>query len=215
MKKISYKWARGYAMFGIAILIVSIIGSAYAYYQVSATNNSISGEAGGGSPPTLTVTKESTGAIGALIPINMTTTDLTNGAKGWNGTAINSSWNASQACLDKNGYTVCQIYSATVKNNLSMAVNFNINLTSLTAATAPNLEAVKMASNISVTDVTSIKNNGLICSITSLNANATSSKCYFMIFVKNLPSAQTDSGTFTGTVTAAASTGETMYAKFS
>lgn len=216
MEKQKYGKSLVYAIVGVMVLIVTVAGSAYAYYQASATNNtSVTGTAGGGEGPTLTVKKESTGATGNLIPINMTTDDLTNGAKGWGTNAVNTGWNASKSCIDKNGYTVCQVYSVTVKNNSNTAQTFNINLTSLTGASAPNLEAVAMASNISVTDVTSIKSNGLICATSSLAANATSTKCYFMVFIKNLSSAQTDSGTFTGTVTATSSTGAQIYAQFS
>lgn len=203
-----------YAIVGVMVLIVAVAGSAYAYYQASVANStSVTGTAGGGAAPTLTVTKESTSANGNLIPINMTTTDLTSGAKGYGNTG--SSFDATKSCIDKNSYSVCQVYSVTVKNNSNTDQTFNINLTSLTAGSAPNLEAVKMNTSVSVTDVTSIKNNGLICTTSSLANNATSTKCYFMVFIKNLSTAQTDSGSFTGTVTATSSTGDKIYAKFS
>ena len=157
--------------------------------------------------------KESTSATGNLIPINMTTTDLTSGAKGYGNSG--STFDATKACIDKNGYTVCQVYSVTVKNNSNTAQTFDINLTRFTRSTTPNLEAVKMASGVSVTDVNTIKNNGLICTTSSLTYNTTSTKCYFMVFIKNLNSAQTDKGTFTGTVTATSSTGAQIYAQFS
>lgn len=203
-----------YAIVGVMVLIVAVAGSAYAYYQASAVNSDVvKGTAGGGAAPTLTVTKESTGATGNLIPIDGDKDTLTKGAKGYGNTG--SSFDATKSCIDKNSYSVCQVYSVTVKNNSNTAQTFNINLTSLTAGSAPNLDAVRMASNISVTDVTSIKNNGLICTTSSLNNNNTSTKCYFMVFIKNLNSAQTDSGSFSGTVTATSSTGAQIYAQFS
>lgn len=205
-----------YAIVGVMALIVAVSGSAYAYYQASATNNTtVTGTAGGGSAPTLTVTKVSNKNTGNLIPIDMTTEMLTNAAKGWTGTAVGTAWNANYACKDKNGYTVCQIYSVTVKNNATVPVTYTINLTSLSGTNTPNIEAVAMASNISVTSATSIKNNGTICTTSSVAAGGTSTACYFMVFVKNLNSAQTDSGTFTGVVTAAGSNGDQIYARFS
>ena len=206
-----------YAIVGVAVLIVAVAGSAYAYYSATATDTStVKGTAGGGAAPTLTVKKESN-ASGNLVPIDKTVETLTKGAKGWNKTsnAVNTAWNAAQSCTDKNGNTVCQVYSVTVKNNSNTSVIYDISLTALSGAKTPNLDAVKMASNISVASVTSIKgvNNG-ICTTSSIAGGGTSTACYFMVFITNLNSAQTDSGAFTGTVTAVGSNGAEVKAQF-
>lgn len=206
-----------YAIVGVAVLIVAVAGSAYAYYSATATDTStVKGTAGGGAAPTLTVKKESN-ASGNLVPIDKTAETLTKGAKGWNKTsnAVNTSWNAAQSCTDKNGNTVCQVYSVTVKNNSNTSVIYDISLTDLHGAKAPNLDAVKMASNISVTSETSIKGvNKGICTTASVAGGGTSTACYFMVFITNLNSAQTDSGAFTGTVTAVGSNGAEVKAQF-
>lgn len=206
-----------YAIVGVAVLIVAVAGSAYAYYSATATDTStVKGTAGGGAAPTLTVKKESN-ASGNLVPIDKTVETLTKGAKGWNKTsnAVNTAWNAEQSCTDKNGNTVCQVYSVTVKNNSNTSVIYDISLTALSGAKTPNLDAVKMASNISVTSVTSIKGvNKGICTTTSVAGGGTSTACYFMVFITNLNSAQTDSGAFTGTVTAVGSNGAEVKAQF-
>lgn len=206
-----------YAIVGVAVLIVAVAGSAYAYYSATATDTStVKGTAGGGAAPTLTVKKESN-ASGNLVPIDKTAETLTKGAKGWNKTsnAVNTSWNAAQSCTDKNGNTVCQVYSVTVKNNSNTSVIYDISLTALSGAKAPNLDAVKMASNISVTSETSIKGvNKGICTTASVAGGGTSTACYFMVFITNLNSAQTDSGAFTGTVTAVGSNGAEVKAQF-
>lgn len=206
-----------YAIVGVAVLIVAVAGSAYAYYSATATDTStVKGNAGGGAAPTLTVKKESN-ASGNLVPIDKTVETLTKGAKGWNTTsnAVNTAWNAAQSCTDKNGNTVCQVYSVTVKNNSNTSVIYDISLTALSGAKTPNLDAVKMASNISVTSVTSIKGvNKGICTTTSVAGGGTSTACYFMVFITNLNSAQTDSGAFTGTVTAVGSNGAEVKAQF-
>ena len=205
-----------YAIVGVAVLIVAVAGSAYAYYSATATDTStVKGTAGGGAAPTLTVKKESN-ASGNLVPIDKTAETLTKGAKGWNKTsnAVNTSWNAAQSCTDKNGNTVCQVYSVTVKNNSNTSVIYDISLTALYGAKAPNLDAVKMASNISVTSETSIKGvNKGICTTASVAGGGTSTACYFMVFITNLNSAQTDSGAFTGTVTAVVSNGAEVKAQ--
>lgn len=206
-----------YAIVGVAVLIVAVAGSAYAYYSATATDTStVKGTTGGGAAPTLTVKKESN-ASGNLVPIDKTVETLTKDAKGWNKTsnAVNTAWNAAQSCTDKNGNTVCQVYSVTVKNNSNTSVIYDISLTALSGAKTPNLDAVKMASNISVTSVTSIKGvNKGICTTTSVAGGGTSTACYFMVFITNLNSAQTDSGAFTGTVTAVGSNGAEVKAQF-
>lgn len=206
-----------YAIVGVAVLIVAVAGSAYAYYSATAADTStVKGTAGGGAAPTLTVKKESN-ASGNLVPIDKTVETLTKGAKGWNTTsnAVNTAWNAAQSCTDKNGNTVCQVYSVTVKNNSNTSVIYDITLTALSGAKTPNLDAVKMASNISVTSATSIKGvNKGICTTTSVAGGGTSTACYFMVFITNLNSAQTDSGAFTGTVTAVGSNGAEVKAQF-
>ena len=206
-----------YAIVGVAVLIVAVAGSAYAYYSATATDTStVKGTAGGGAAPTLTVKKESN-ASGNLVPIDKTAETLTKGAKGWNTTsnAVNTSWNAAQSCTDKNGNTVCQVYSVTVKNNSNTSVIYDISLTALSGEKTKNLDAVKMASNISVTSETSIKGvNKGICTTASVAGGGTSTACYFMVFITNLNSAQTDSGAFTGTVKAVGSNGAEVKAQF-
>ena len=202
-----------YAIVGVAVLIVAVAGSAYAYYAASATAN-ISGTAAGAGL-SLTVNKVSTGASGNLIPIDADTTTLTNAAKGWTGSAIGTSWNASYACKDKNGYSVCQIYEVKLTNDSSVAMNFNIGVTALSGTNTPNIDVVKMASNISVTSANSIKGNATgIANNVAVSANGTSSTYYIMVFIKNLATAQTDNGAFSGTVTAISTTGDQVKANF-
>ena len=96
-----------------------------------------------------------------------------------------------------------------------MPVIYDISLTALSGANTPNLDAVKMASNISVTSVTSIKGvDKGICTTASVAGGGTSTACYFMVFITNLNSPQTDSGAFTGTVKAVGSDGAEIKAQF-
>lgn len=202
-----------YAIVGVAVLIVAVAGSAYAYYAASATAN-LSGTAAGAGL-SLTVNKVSTGASGNLIPIDADPTTLTKAAKGWTGSAIGTSWNASYACKDKNGYSVCQIYEVKLTNDSSVAMNFNIGVTALSGTNTPNIDVVKMASNISVTSANSIKGNATgIANNVAVSANGTSSTYYIMVFIKNLATAQTDNGAFSGTVTAISTTGSQVKANF-
>ena len=96
-------------------------------------------------------------------------------------------------------------------------MKFNIGVTSLSGTKTPNIDVVKMASNISVTDVTSIKDSATgIANDVTVSANGTSSTYYIMVFIKNdQVEAQTDEGAFSGTVTAVSTTGAQVKANFS
>ena len=94
-------------------------------------------------------------------------------------------------------------------------MNFNIGVTALSGTSTQNIDVVKMDSNISVTSATSIKGNASgIANNVSVSANGTSSTYYIMVFIKNLNSAQTDNGAFSGTVTAVSTTGSQVKANF-
>lgn len=214
-----------YAICGVCTLVVALVGSTYAYYNASINDNTVvTGEASMNSNGvtannalSINVTKISTGASGSLIPmvVGSNTTNLNTAAKGYGNTG--STFDATKSCIDKNGYTVCQIYSVTVTNNLKQAQNIKLGVTALSGATAPNIDVVKMSSNVSVAAITSIKglDNGL-SSATSIAANDTSSTFYFMVYVNDTGSSQTDSGAFSGTVTATNSNyGTTISARFS
>ena len=206
-----------YAILGVAVLIVAVAGSTYAFYAASVNNTTdVTGTAGGGAAPTMTITNITTGAEanGNLIPVTMDKDTLTAAALGYGNSS--GAFDAAKSCIDKNGYSACQIYSVTVTNSSNTAQTYDITLNTLTGTETPNVEAVTMASSISVTDATSIiaKNKG-ICTTNEVAAGGTSNPCYFMVFIENLNQAQTDNGDFTGTVTAVSSTGAETYAQFS
>ena len=181
---------RIYMIMGIIVLIASI-GVSYAYYAASTSDTtSVTGTAGGGSAPVISVELVSEEATGNLIPISMNTETLTKAAS------------SDPKCIDNNGYTACQIYSVSVTNNSDISQSYSIDLTRLYGENTPNIEAVTMgSSNTTVTSADSIK-NGNICTTNTVVNGETTDVCYFMVFIKNLESAQTDRGTFNGTVTA-------------
>ena len=191
-------------MIACMIILLGAVGITYAYYAMTVSDSStIAGEGGGGSAPTISVSKVSTSASDSLIPIDMTTDMLTKAAT------------ASPKCVDKNGYSVCQIYSVTVTNNSNLSQQYNITLDNLYGANTPNVDAVSMGtSNSEVTDASSIKGTGNICTTNSVGKGKTTNTCYFMVLIKNLDTAQTDNGTFGGTVTATSTTGGEVKASF-
>ena len=204
-----------YAIVGVITLIIAVAGSTFAYYSatIASREGEVQGEAGGGELPVLTVTKISTGATDKLIPIDMTTDMLTKAAKGYGN---DGAFDATKACKDKNGYSVCQIYEVTVQNRSDVSMAYNIGLTALSGENTPNVTAVTMGtSNVSVTSASKIVGDtDGICITNAVGLNGTTNNCYFMVVIENLNSAQTDNGTFNGTVTATSTTGAQVKAEF-
>lgn len=197
-----------YMVSGIAILILAIAGSAYAYYAATATGEIVGSAAGAGLE--LTIEKLSTSASGALIPLDNTPDMLTKAAKGYGNTG--SSFDASKSCIDKNGYTVCQVYKITISNTSTVPVVLNGGV-SLTGVNTPNIECAKMDSSTSVTNNASCKGDTTLAKNYTLNAG--SSKDYYVIvYIKNIDEEQEDVGVFNGTITFTSTQGHKLYAKF-
>lgn len=206
MKKIEKN--KLYMVIGIIILILSIAGSAYAYYSASASAT-ISGTAGGGNL-TLKVEKLSTGATKDLIPLDNTIDMLTKAAKGYGNNT--NSYDNTKSCIDKNGYTVCQVYKITITNNSGVAIVLNGGV-SLSGDNTPNIECAVMNSSISVTNNSSCQGSSTLAKKYSLGVNS-SKEYYILIYINNKEGIQTDSGNFTGIVTFTSSDGAELKARF-
>lgn len=194
-----------YAVLGVAVLIAAVAGSTFAYFQASTdATTKIEGE-------TLdvklgiTLSKVSgTGDKGAgLIPIH----DGTN--------ATSQLQNAATAnCIDKNKYTVCQIYEITLTNAGDTAT---VNTTVSFDKTSTNLKWAPMTSKTQMGTGTfaAVSEPGTIASDVSLGSTAV--KQYIMIYVNNTGTNQSsvDGGKdFSGKVTVTASTGASVQAEF-
>lgn len=217
-----------FAIVGVFTLVIAVIGSTYAFYAASVNNTTaVTGTAGGGAAPTLTITKmtsDGTGVTGykgsSLIPI--TEDSGTNTGK-----TLNSAASATKKCIDKNGYTACDVYSVVVTNNADVKTTFDITLNIPAVSSMPYLSAVQMTSATAVSITSNALNrigsaatgtaraiSGAICTTSELSKNGTGT-CYFMVYIKEKGSAQTDNGTYSGTVTATSTTGSQVTAQFS
>ena len=193
VKKLDKK--KMYMIFGIVILIIAIAGSAYAYYSaVAVDNTTVSGTVAGGANLDLKVEKVTTGATGNLIPVDNDTTTLTKAVIGEG----NTNKEDSKRCIDKNGLTACQIYKITLTNKSSVSVKIDGGV-SLSGDNTPNIECAKMDNINTVSNNTSCKGNKTLAKNYNMNANS-SVIYYIMVYIKNINSAQTDTGLFTGTV---------------
>ena len=193
VKKLDKK--KMYMIFGIVILIIAIAGSAYAYYSaVAVDNTTVSGTVAGGANLDLKVEKITTGATGNLIPVDNDITTLTKAVIGEG----NTNKEDSKRCIDKNGLTACQIYKITLTNKSSVSVKIDGGVT-LSGSNTPNIECAVMDNINKVSNNNSCKGNKTLAKNYNMNANA-SVIYYIMVYIKNINSAQTDTGLFTGTV---------------
>lgn len=196
-----------FAISGVALLIIAVAGSAYAYFTASATSD------GGISGTTLNVkldkpivTLVSTKATGGLIPIY-------DGTVNGHTSQLSAAATATNQCVDKNGYTVCKVYKISVKNSGTTATTVNTTL-NLNNGGATNLKWARMTSS-TVVDTT-LPTNSTVSTGKELGAGATLEQ-YIMVYLKNTGADQTstDAGrTISGTVTVTASTGANVQATF-
>ncbi len=197
-----------YMIFGIVILLIAIAGSAYAYYSATASAT-ISGTVAGSANLDLKVEKISTGATGNLIPVDNDTTTLTKAVIGEG----NTSYDNSKRCIDKNGYTACQIYKITLTNKSSVSVSVDGGV-SLSGDNTPNIECAVMNDINTVSSNSSCRGNKTLAKNYTIDANA-SVIYYIMVYIKNLDKVQTDTGEFNGTVFFSAGSGNKINADFS
>lgn len=197
-----------YMITGIVVLIITIAGSAYAYYSASATGEIVGSAAGAGLE--LTVTKLSTSANDALIPLDNDVNTLSTAAKGYGNST--SSFDGSKSCIDRNGYSVCQVYKITISNTSSVPITVNGEV-NLYGAYTPNIECSKMESSIVVTDNTSCKSPNNLADNYVLKAN-TSQDYYIMVYINNINEPQDDNGRFNGEIIFTSTQGSSLKARF-
>ena len=196
-----------FAVAGVALLVIAVAGSAYAYFTASATSDAFTGstlDVKLDKPVVTAVTAD--GAKGAgLIPIY-------DGTVTGHDSQLSTAVSNTNKCVDKNGYTVCKVYSVSIHNSGSTAttVNFSVSLTS----TGTNVTWAKMNS---ATEFGSLKgSDNVLASNVGLAGGATVTK-HFVVYLKNTGDNQTstDAGkTISGTVTVTASTGSQVQATF-
>ena len=187
-----------YSILAVILLILLVVGSTYAFFIASAGNNNVI-QGGTASAPDLdlTVTKISTSATDNLIPLDNDVNSLTTAAKGYNFTG--TTYDKTKSCIDKNGYSVCQVYEIKIKNNSTAAVVLNGGVTRLEGEKTPNVACAVMNTNISVTNNATCMSNTSIANNVKIEAD--DEKTYYIIvYINNLHVEQYDTGDFFGTI---------------
>lgn len=193
-----------YSIVGVAILILLVSSATYAYFSAQTEDSSIQGGTASAADLKLVVEKISTSAKDKLIPLDNDTVSLTTAAKGYGFSG--TTYDSTKSCIDKNGYSVCQVYKITVTNNGSATVALNGGVTYLEGENTPNIACAVMESNISVTNNTTCLSSTALANDVKLSAG--DEKVYYIIvYINNLHTEQYDVGKFNGTVTFSSASG--------
>ena len=202
-----------YAIAGVALLVIAVSGSAYAYFSASASSSAITGKT---LDVKLTISdlKQVSAGTGELIPIYDGTvsgkeTQLTKAV-------TSAKVTAKTDCIDNNNYTVCQVYELKINNAGSNSTKID---TTVSVSGGTNVKWAKMTDRntpATGTGNVNLSSNGTLATNVTLGSNSTVTQ-YFMVYLQNTGGDQTsaDSGkTISGTVTVRASTGANIEASF-
>ena len=188
-----------FSILGVAMLILLVFGATYAYFAATTEDNdTIKGSTASITDLKLVVEKISTSATTKLIPLDNDVNSLTTAARG-SGFSGNK-YDSTKSCIDKNGYSVCQVYKITVTNNSSATVALNGGVTYLEGENTPNVACAVMDDSINVSS------NATCVSETALANNVKfesgdSYTYHIIVYINNSHKEQYDKGKFNGTVT--------------
>lgn len=187
-----------YAILGVLVLIVLVVGSTYAFFIAQEEDNTgIKGGTASGANLDLKVKRISTNANDNLIPLDNDVNSLSTAAKGYNFSG--NTYDATKSCIDKNGYSVCQVYEITITNNSSASVVLDGGVTYLYGEKTPNVACAVMDSNISVTSNVTCLSSTAIADSVKFEAGDVNTY-YIIVYINNLHTEQYDTGDFIGTV---------------
>ena len=196
-KEVNEKKKRYAIVITFLVLMICITGGTYAYFALTASNNSVTGSVGGASL-NLTVSKvypTSEHNSKNMIPQLESTLD--------------EAISLDHKCIDGNGNVICQVYSATVTNvgSTTSVLNGTVSFTGI--ENMPNLKWMRIndsntlgtyASSLASTD------KALFEEERSFGAN-TSNTYYFVFWIDETGEVQTDNGTFRANIEFDSSTG--------
>ena len=201
MEENKRKKSTKYLLIGVLVLFLSVLGASVAYY-LARVSGSLSGRAAG-TELAINVEKLSSKATGDLIPLDNDLETLNLAVAGYDNKG---------ACVDINGYSVCQIYHITLTNKGSVPLTVNGTVT-LSGQNVPNIDCATMTNSTTVASNNSCMGQNVFVSGDTLPAND-HKDYYVMVYIKNLEEPQYDSGAFNGTVTFTTEDGRKVKGRF-
>ena len=179
------------------VLMICITGGTYAYFALTASNNSVTGSVGGASL-NLSVTKvypTNEHNSKNMIPQLESTLD--------------EAISLDHKCVDGNGNVICQVYSATVTNVGSTTSVLNGMISFIGIENMPNLKWMRINDSNTLGTYSSFiasTDKALFEEERSFGAN-TSNTYYFVFWIDETGEVQTDNGTFRANIEFDSSTG--------
>lgn len=114
----------------VATLIVAIIGATFAYFSISAEGDNTVSLSAYEFNASISVSPVYPTGAASLVPLNPAT--VVENATGANNTNLLYALNeATDKCIDSNGFQVCAVYSVTIENNGAESLSLTGNLTTL------------------------------------------------------------------------------------
>lgn len=203
----------------IFTLMICTTGATYAFFALTATNNTATGTAASASL-TLSVTQATAGGADSG---STKTNVMVPQKEAALGTAMGSASNKDYKCVDGNGNTVCKVYTVEVTNGSTAAVRVigyiqfsgNSSMPNLRMRRVTNVTTLGSNTTASVGNTTSlwdlVGTTGSSCTVGSAASPGTCTvetiaagakkTYYFVVWINETGSAQTDSGTWRGTIT--------------
>ena len=177
-----------YLILLIVVVMFTVTGGTYAYFAFSAKNeNTITGTAAT-TGLNLLVERKLPTTVGVMVP------QLEE--------HLDSAISTTYSCIDGNNNTVCQVYKATITNNGTASVELNGTIKFSGIENMPYLKWKRITDERTIGEYTSNKastSNVIFDSNKVLAPNA-SETYYFVIWIDETGTTQTDSGTFRVTI---------------
>ncbi len=172
----------------LIILMLSITGATYAYFALTASNNSTITGTVGGATLSLTVTKSFPTATTNMVPQLESTLDE----------AISDTY----SCVDGNSNVVCQVYKAVVKNTGTTSAELTGTISFQNIDTLPNLKWKLIPDERTIGEATgmSATTTEQAFETKKLFAPNETATYYFVIWIDEIGVEQTDRGTFRATI---------------
>lgn len=142
----------------VATLIVAIIGATFAYFSITAEGDNTVNLTAYEFNASISVSPVYPTGSAKLVPLNPTTT--VTGATGANSTNLLYALNeATDKCIDSNGFQVCAVYSVEITNNGAESISLTGNLTTV-SNTAGNIAGATGLTHLKYAPLTGDTTNG-------------------------------------------------------
>ncbi len=172
----------------LIVLIFSITGATYAYFALTASNNTTITGTVGGATLSLTVTKSFPTVTTNMVPQLESTLDE----------AISTTY----SCVDGNSNVVCQVYKAVIQNTGTTSAELTGTISFQNIDNLPNLKWKQITSERTIgeaTGATATTTEQTFEAKKTFAPNETATY-YFVIWIDEIGAAQTDRGTFRATI---------------